>query len=533
VNSSLLRLTLAASIIATSLPSISYGEGYIWEEIGTDLYRKVDASFGKTNTILASKRIVGSNIRMNAVIRSKCGSSDWDFLKVGQDFTQEELEQMSQNSLSPIFSRMTVPLGKDGMSVNTDLLNCVQKVIKSDYSQVVLEAAQESKTLSSIGGLGLYTDGSTENSSFDLIKDLEQIHDIIFSKELPYTGSPNNSKNSVGAFFANPPRSIIEGLAQWASLTDRLSRDLADAGWQLPTPTKPTATGTVLDPACASGSSSLGGLDSNLLNDLYGQASFGKNGGSAIGGVDLEQYPLYGGSAAPIKWTTAGGNSMGSKNDGGNGFKCIGFFCIGVEFIQYNETLLGGSKTYSIQSILEQNFKIVTHFAGSSFTQAKHTNNFFELLLKNLDLPGMAHIGVVVTSLPAPILNLPGKDTPRWANGESEDKKEFTEMRTNLMKNYGVSIKNPNALPGIGDNNRDYGITLLDGLSTDFAEAKLKPARSFLSDYLPAKEAEIKNNYADSFAGDLVGLEAFTKAFVNHIRNFTSLVQKFDEIPQG
>ena len=145
----------------------------------------------------------------------------------------------------------------------------------------------------------------------------------------------------------------------------------------------------------------------------------------------------------------------------------------------------------------------------------------------------MSHIGVVVTSLPAPILNLAGKDTPRGASGESESKKEFTEMRVNLMKNYGVSVKSPNALPDIGNNNRDYGITLLDGLSTDFANAKLKPARSFITNYLPAKEAEIKNNYADSFAGDLVGFEAFTKAFVNHIGNFTSLVQKINEIPQG
>ena len=109
---------------------------------------------------------------------------------------------------------MTVPVGGDGIGISTDLLDCVRGVIKSDYSQVVYEAAQESKTLSSIGGLGLYTDGSTENSSFDLMKDLEQIHDIIFSKELPYTGSPNNSKNSVGAFFANPPRSLVEGLTQ-------------------------------------------------------------------------------------------------------------------------------------------------------------------------------------------------------------------------------------------------------------------------------------------------------------------------------
>lgn len=126
------------------------------------------------------------------------------------------------------------------------------------------------------------------------MKDLEGIHDIIFAKDLPYTGSPNNSKNSVGAFFSNPPRSIIEGLTQGASLTDRLSRDLTDAGWRLPPTALPTTTGTgtnFIGTACSSGSSSIGGLDANLMNDLYGQAAFGNNAGTQVGGVDLEQYP--------------------------------------------------------------------------------------------------------------------------------------------------------------------------------------------------------------------------------------------------
>jgi hypothetical protein len=532
VNSSLLRLTLAASIVVAFFPSISYGEGYIWEEIGTDLYRRVDANFAKVGDTLASKRIAGSNTRMNAAIRSKCSTGGAaNFLKPGQDFTQKELQSISNGILSPIFDRMTIPVGGDGIGLGTDLLECVQWVIKSDYSRILSESAREAQTLSNIGGLGLYTDGSTENSSFDLVADLEQIHDIIFSKELPYKGSPNNSKNSVGAFFASPPRSITEGLTQGANLTDRLSRDLADAGWQLPSSTRPTtltATGTVLTPACASGSSSLGWLDNNLLNDLYGQAAFGNNGGSAIGGTDLEQYPLLGGSVGTTNGAPSGGNS-----GGGSKVTCTGFFCIDVEFITYSESLLGGGKTYAIQSILEQNFKIVTEFAGSSFTQAKHTNNFFELLLKNLDLPGMSHIGVVVTSLPAPILNLPGKDTPRGGSGESESKKEFTEMHTNLMKDYGIDAKRANMLPGVASNNRDYGVTLLDGLTTDFADSKFQPARSFRTDYIATKQAEIKNGYADSFAGDLVGFEAFTKAFVNHIGNFTSLVEKIDTIPQG
>ncbi len=145
----------------------------------------------------------------------------------------------------------------------------------------------------------------------------------------------------------------------------------------------------------------------------------------------------------------------------------------------------------------------------------------------------MSHIGVVVSSLPAPILNLPGKDTPRGGGGESETKKEFSQLRTNIMKDYGIDAKKVNLLTSVSSNERDYGTTLLDGLTTDFASAKFKPGRQFRSDYVPRKEAEIKNNYADSFMGDIIGFEAFTKSFSEQIGNFVSLVQKIDEIPQS
>ena len=183
----------------------------------------------------------------------------------------------------------------------------------------------------------------------------------------------------------------------------------------------------------------------------------------------------------------------------------------------YADTLLGGGKNYSIQSILEQNYKIITSYAGASLIQAKHTNNYFEFLQKNLNLPDMTHLGVVVTSLPAPIINLPGASTPRGAPKQTDNEKEFDEMEIGVLKDYGLDKLRQNALPTVASNERDYGTTLLDGLSTDVAGAKFTPARSFRSEYKSIKEAELKNGYADSFTSDLVQFEAFTKAIVDHL----------------
>ena len=177
--------------------------------------------------------------------------------------------------------------------------------------------------------------------------------------------------------------------------------------------------------------------------------------------------------------------------------------------------------------------KVVTEFAGSSFIQAKHTNNFFELLLKNLNLPSMAHIGVVVTSLPAPILNLPGKDTPRGNPPESENEKEFIEIETGVLMDYGFDVKRVNSLETIANNPKDYSIQTLSSLTTDTVPQKFVPANIYRTNYSDAKQNAIQGDYGSSFAQDLNQFEAFTKAFVDHIGNFISLIEKIDEIPQG
>lgn len=72
----------------------------------------------------------------------------------------------------------------------------------------------------------------------------------------------------------------------------------------------------------------------------------------------------------------------------------------------YSQNILSGGKAATIEKVLDENLKIVTKFAPSSFAQAKMTNMFFGLSLIGIDLPSMLHIGVQFSTLPPPILNL-------------------------------------------------------------------------------------------------------------------------------
>lgn len=533
-----LRLLVhSAIIVALLFPTITNGEGYIGEDLGTDLYKKIDAGQGSVTKALIGKRITGSNARMNKAIQAKCFKSDANakpFLKPGQEFTADDLTAIEAGTLTPVFSRMNTSGSADPIKLGTDLLTCVQGVIKTDFTTLKSEVAREQKTLSRIGNTAIYSDGSLDNSSFDLMKDLELVHNVIFSREVPYEGTPNLSAQSAKNFISSSTADF-EPIRRGFELTDRLSRDLADSGWRLVQP-DPVDTASVpekvpsIAEACATQENTIKGLDPGLISDLETQSYLGTSTESQ-GGANPSGTGGYTAPTGSTKFRNTS-NTVRSKNNYNRGFRCTGFFCIDVDFVMYETTLLGGGKSYSIQSILEQNFKIVNTFAGSSFIQAKHTNNFFQLLLKNMSLPSMAHIGVVVTSLPAPILNLPGEKTPRGKPSQSDSEKEYDEMVSGVFTDYGLNVKRSNVLPTIANNEKDYGITLLQDLTSDATSEKLAKGKKFRSEYLEKKEAQIKNDYSDSFTENLNQFEAFSKAFVDHIGNFSSLVQKIDEIPQ-
>ena len=98
---------------------------------------------------------------------------------------------------------------------------------------------------------------------------------------------------------------------------------------------------------------------------------------------------------------------------------------------------------------------------------------------------------------------------------------------------YGFDVKRVNSLEVIASNPKDYSIETLSSLDTSHANRKFVPADIYRTSYTNSKQNAIQGDYGSGFAHDLNQFEAFTKAFVDHIGNFISLIEKIDEIPQG
>ncbi len=79
----------------------------------------------------------------------------------------------------------------------------IRSIIMEHYKKLQTEVNDEQKKLQSVGSIGLFSDGNRDNSSYDLMVDLENIHNVIFARDIPYNGTDNMGASSVANLLAN------------------------------------------------------------------------------------------------------------------------------------------------------------------------------------------------------------------------------------------------------------------------------------------------------------------------------------------
>lgn len=87
--------------------------------------------------------------------------------------------------------------------IGTDQLARVRGIVTEHYQDLLSQVADEQRKLQSIGSIGLFTDGNKDNSSYDLMVDLENIHAVLFAKDIPYNGSDNMAASSLSNILGN------------------------------------------------------------------------------------------------------------------------------------------------------------------------------------------------------------------------------------------------------------------------------------------------------------------------------------------
>ncbi|NDK19913.1 hypothetical protein GW819_03655 [Candidatus Gracilibacteria bacterium] len=537
-------LTLIVSLLLSLSSSVWADSDYIGKELGNDIYRIIDQGTYTLKKKLVDNRLkeVATAEKMNNLIKencpecfaSSCFASGKGFI---QNFTASDLEEIAGGSVGTIYTHLSKD-ESDTDQMNTDQITKIIKIFGEFYQTIQSQVNTEQQKLQSIGSIGLFSDGDKENSSYDLMVDLEKIHKVIFASDLPYEGTANMGAASLVNLLDN----AYGDLSPLVSGTAPTIPSNTDPGVSLIPPT--TSSGGAL-PLTASGIlAALGNgsgciasasnqtptnLDPSFLTDVQSQLLVGTNQNSSLAFSDNGQLPESSASLAQANNLTSGLGGGGGYSDT---YPCSTFFCVVMSMTSYTQNVLAGGQAATIEKILDQNLKIVNTFASSSFTQAKMTKNFLELSIKDLNLPDILHIGVVVSSLPPPILNIKkpasggGNSGGNSGGSNSGEDDEFNKILIGTFEEQGLDFKRQNSLE---NTNEAHKVNNCFGLKTDDCSIGdiIAP-----SGFAQAKDIEIKKSYGDSFNDDLFELHSFTVAFTKTLQTLTGLIAGLEKIPK-
>lgn len=116
------------------------------------------------------------------------------------DFTATELDEIVGGGVGSIYTHLSP---ENSGAMDTELLTRIRGIIVKYYQTLQTNVADEQKKLQTMGSIGLFTDGNKDNSSYDLMVDLDNIHSVLFAHDIPYNGTENMGASSLANLLGN------------------------------------------------------------------------------------------------------------------------------------------------------------------------------------------------------------------------------------------------------------------------------------------------------------------------------------------
>ncbi len=238
-------------------------------------------------------------------------------------------------------------------------------------------AAASEKSASAIGLIGLYTDGDTANSDYDIVSDIEKINSILFTQKLDYIGKKNMSAESFAKLARGEEIGSIFGdtstVGASAASLEQANNTVAPVAAGKNNTLTTLGVGSIC--SVGAGATPVSNLTDGGFADDLGAVLAGGN--PPLGGA------TYGGSAGAA---AASSPVETNASDVYDQLPCNDNFCIKVTMVPGQMNLLGGGKSYSIESLLDRHIAIMNPIANSNLSCTRHAKNSYSGISKNLKL---------------------------------------------------------------------------------------------------------------------------------------------------
>ncbi|MDD3302539.1 MAG: hypothetical protein PHN31_03210 [Candidatus Gracilibacteria bacterium] len=542
------KLILSLFIFINLISNLQNVDAFLDEDLGLDLYNNIDEGIdnleaknysyiitkGGTDTIaekineIIGKQCIKDNIDISSLYKIVAGD-----VKTLNDYTTDECKY-------------------DGGSIMylTTLQENLEK-ITDIHNETIKQSEEKTKMIYSVSRIGLYSDGNEENSPFDLIKDVENINNIIFSitKEYKYEGT---EKSSLGDFLGsdfgtNDINSdyLINGTSPLSSKTGSTTNS-GDTTTTNDSNTKTNNNNSESNTYYGNGyvcstinSLDLTGLNKTDLDDIMKAINNNNNtstdnNSSSTGTNNNSKYIR----TYEEPSLTGNLNYLSSNEVFFPESKCDSFFCITIEFKTSNHNLLGGgtSKNKSIEGVIQNSNEHLYKYSHTALEQHQMTMNNWESSIKNLSLSDIFSFNVIVFFRDVPGLNIEKNKS------DSDESKENSSYSANSLlsqyySKYGLDYTRANSIEDFYSNyaqlkslNDSTEISTADA-NEEYNQYKTYLAEKATKDSLLSNIINTKEKYdnIEDMQGLFGELFSFTNTFEIYTQGVITQIKQMSE----
>lgn len=478
--------------------SLSAADSTVWEPLELGFYSRIHDNIDSTVDTLRKKEV--SKFKTFSGFWTCRPSVPWLDIEPMNEQILIEVTSGDFSSLSTIMEK-NKRLGTSDTDSFANLTACLSET----YRRMWDIAAKDEKTLASMWVIGIYTDGDTGNSDYDIVADVEKINSIIFAEKLDYLGRINTSKESSSTMAEWVP---VGSVIWWGG-----SAAAPSAAEQ---PGDNTATSTTT-------------LTSLWISDVCTVDEYPTSVSNIADDDFLSELENMLAGWSPVLWWAsywpiAPISTLQLENaDFFHTPPCTDNFCIRVKTIPWEITLIWGV-SYSIESLVDKHTSIIYPISNSNLAAQRHSRQSYQILWLNIEFRNLIPKVLSIEDRPQKKKQHEVEYTQDMQNAEFEEMRKCayaaawlpTDMaRANIIA-WAWYLPRTNKDT---DNKTDTAITL----------GALDPEDAVLASCMDVAVGKSRGKYYESFATDLTELESFTTWLVNILVSWTEEQKALDK----
>lgn len=481
-----------------------------WSENGWDMYKNINSKYTQLKLAQFEYELSWQWDSISSTLNDALEHNGIERC-IKDNINSYHVQQIAEENKIDVLEKYIVEDCKTEKNIDIQILTSIQQIIKEIYKNTKQRSKTKSENIIWIANTWIYTDGSIDNSPFDLIKDLQEIDKIIFWEEIEYEWVAIDDESTLWLLYND-----LKKIFNPEENEDKQIPENKNEANQNDEKTKENTQNSLNENyICSADLNNKTNLNEEIINNILADIKSGNTGSK--------------------NWDTNIKQSIEAKNRDekkanfwdyqkvNDPWPCTEMFCITTELIIYEHKVLWWWQYMGIADLIDRSNKHLKKFMWASLTPKKMTTNNFEIWFSKFSFSEMFHQVIQFIPKPVPILdNIENKENTQ--DPEKENIFAHSKLLKKYYKNNNLDFNRKNDIKLFTHTlNELKSVTMSENLDNQYLIKRNDDFNEYLQEWNKKTKLQSKSIRELSSSRDL---EMFTKQFME-LQWFTNALKQY------